>query len=212
MANSSTDICNLSQLELGEKPSVKSIEIPTNNVEEIYATQYPTTRKSILRQTKPSFALKRDIIAASSVIPIFGYEKAYPLPSDCVKFLGIGEIQDKTKEYAVEGNVVYTNLGDVTTVDDIDSYSLKIRYIADIKEVSEWNPLFDKVCGLQLAIDVCKAITGSLEQRAQLQNDIELAKAEMNAIDSQENPIIRISRSKFLASRRVFNPRMESKR
>ena len=214
MVNSVEEICNLAMIELGEKPNIKSIELPETDSEDVFATQYDTSRKSMLREVAPSFALKRTVIAESpDLAPPFGYDRAFTLPSNCLKFLGVGNIEDKTNAESVEGGVVYTNKGYDTSADDEEaSYALNIRYVIDKLNPSDYTSDFVKVLALQLAIDTCESITGSTEKKQSLKQDIAMAKAKCKSIGVQENPTIRISRSKFLASRDFRNPSWGSKK
>lgn len=210
MANTREDICNLSQIQLGEKPNIVSIETPESDKETIYKTQYPVTRRALLRELKPSFAIKRSQVAQLNEIPLFGFNKVYEYPSDCIKLLGITTIDNAENNYVVEGNKIYTDEG--LSNDEGISYFLEIRYIKDETSVSNFDDSFVKVLSLQLAIDVATAFKGSLELTNYLRSQITVAKGTLKALNSQENKPFRISRSKFLKSKFVDKPTWSDKR
>jgi len=202
--NSATQICNMALSRLGSKETVNSITDPTKAEERICAVWYDPCRQSVLKKLMPNCALARKIVAKLSFTPAFGYAYAYQYPIDCLKVLGIGAIQDKENNYAVEGNMILTD-------EDYED-GMELRYIKDLTDVSK------------MPVEVCIAISAEMMEKIALQitQDAEKLKAanafikidqgSASALNGQENRPVRINRSLFKLARQYDNPSTFNKR
>ena len=68
---------------------------------------YDTVRKSLLMNINASFSIKRAILAeVANYEPVYGYNKAWALPSDCIQVLNLDSpVCDRF--YQIEGNYLY---------------------------------------------------------------------------------------------------------
>ena len=82
----------------------------------------------------PNFAIARKRVARIVETPPYPFGYSYEYPSDCLKVLGIGAVEDKRNNYTVENNRIYT---DVLYED-----GLPLRYIKDFTDVSLMSPEF----------------------------------------------------------------------
>lgn len=197
---SKAQICNIALGQLGNRGSVENIDTPRKPQEIVFAKWYDLMREVALKEQKPNFSIERRVVAEdSSVIIPFGYSKAYEYPADCLHLLGIGDVEDKFNNHAVEGNVIYT-------VDDGTNTGLNIRFIKDITDVSQFSSEFVMVLATMLAEKACYEVTEDDNKKQITKNNLRIEKASAASLSGQENRPIRINNSKFKASRTIDNP------
>lgn len=191
---SKVDICNLALGHLGNYGSVTNIDTPVGSKETTFALWYDTTRQMLLKKMMPNFALARRIIAAATVSVPFGYENVFEYPTDCLKVLGLGDI-DMRAEYVfnVEGGYIYT----------ADSWTdgLELRFVRDITDVNSFSPEFKLAFAAELAKNVAMDITQSPEKAVLLEKVLPGRLMELSSLNAQENRPIRVSMSRFKQAR-----------
>ena len=178
---------------LGDYGSVENIDTPTSSNEKVFAVWYDNCRKALLRNTMPNFALKRKRVSKDATAPVFGYENAYECPHDCVKLLGIDQIDYKKNNYAVEGDYIITD-------EDYDD-GLPIRYIANITDVTKFSDDWAELLSWYLASKVCLAITEDNQRKSYLEGMLPIKMSTVGSVNSQENPPMRVSYSRFRNAR-----------
>lgn len=188
-----SEICNLALSRLGDKNEVYSLEQPTTQIEKIFAKWYDVTRRAALRRMMPSFARTRRLIALSNYKPDFGYEYAYQYPSDCVKVLGIGNLDEFQNDYSVEGGYILTNT--------LYENGLPVRYVEDVRDLGRFTDNFIELFSFMLAYNVAPEITESTSKLQYLENIMPNKIMEMIGIDSQENKPIIIKKGRLQAAR-----------
>ncbi len=188
-----SEICNLALSRLGDKNNVEDFENPTTQVEKVFAKWYDVTRRSALRRMMPSFARTRKLWALSNYKPEFGYEYAYKYRSDCVKVLGIGDLDKSENNYTVEGGYILTN--------EIYDNGLPVRYVEDVTDLSRFTDNFIELFSFMLAYNVAPEITESASRLQYLESIMPNKIAEMIGIDSQENKPIIIKNGRLQAAR-----------
>jgi hypothetical protein len=199
--NTNVDICNLALSYLGNLNSVNTLDgNDMNDKEVIFSMMYDVVRQSLIREHLPNFAKKRKIVAKLADAPIFGYENAYEYPADCLKVLGIGNLEDKCNDYNIGAG---DNKRWIETDADVleGETGLAIRYIADIDKVSLFDPNFKILLALELAKHTCLPITQDLQKLQMLEQLVSKNRMAFANVDSQESKPIRVERSKFLASK-----------
>jgi len=204
MATSDKDIANMTLSQLGNYGSVTNIETPTTDIEIIFKTWYHNSRKALLRLTMPNFALKRVKVAQLVAEPVFGYSYGYQYPTDCLRLLGIGNIEDKVNDYTVEANVIYT--------DEDYTEGMPIRYIKDETDVTKFTSDWAELLSTYLADKVCLPITQDDGRKARIEASLPLKMSTVGSLNSQENRPIRVSKSRFKAARDNDNPKFVSKK
>lgn len=185
-----SEICNLALSRLGDKKTVENIDNPTTQTEKTFAKWYDITRRAALRKMMPNFARVREVWAKSNYTPAFGYKNAYDYRSDCVKILGIGNLDTPDYDYVVEGNYLLSN-GDYES-------GLPVRYVKDITDITKFDDNFIELFSLLLAYNVAPEVTESVGRLQYLTQILPSKVAEVIAVNSQENKpfIIRSSRLK----------------
>lgn len=194
---SKIDLCNLSLGHLGNFGTISNIDTPSNDKEITFALWYDISRQTMLKMLMPNFALARKVVAQVITPAPFGnaqgYQQAYEYPTDCLKVLGIGEVKDKENNYAVEGNLIWTN----------EPYpdGLPLRYIKDIEDVTMMSPEFKMTFSLFLASNTCMDITQDANKAKLLLQLLPEKISTLSGLNAQENMPIRKSVSRFRASR-----------
>ena len=200
--NSSTDICNLS-LDLLSAGTIQDVENPSTPTEELMDRWYTLTRQRLLREHSWNFAAKRSILAKSSTSPAFGYDSAFPVPSDFIRILYINDsrysfdVASTSELYQFENNEILTS--NIFSSED----TLKLVYVSDFDDVPRMDPMFVDLLSHELALRVAYKSTETntnVERLAQIKKDLSrMAKA----VDGQERPPKRVERSMFRHVRRA---------
>jgi hypothetical protein len=193
--NSSADVCNLTLSLLGNYGTVGDIDTPQGDKEQIFAKWYDISRQSLIKQLVPNFAISRKRVARVVQTPPFGYEYVYEYPNNCLKLLGIDEVDDKAKDYAVEGGYIYS--------DTLYDEGMPIRYLKDITDVNSQSPEF-KVLHAHYMASLMGSELQKPERADAIERKLPMLMASFSAINAQENPPIRISHSKFKMARTRF--------
>lgn len=199
---SEVDICNLALARIGQTKRIAAIEgDDLTHPADIMALHYPMTRRRLLRGprvfnfAKTYASMSRD----NTVTPAFGFAYAYKLPNDFLRLLGIGDITEDDDldftEFDVVGQHIYTDEGDGTSLD--------LYYIKDETLVGKWDAIFVNLMRLELAKDVAYAFTLKPSLVTQLDDELKDVRLEAGAVAGQEKPPRRITRSKYLADRRL---------
>lgn len=153
MITSDVGVCNLA-LDWCNTRSITSLDEETKESKKCNAW-YDLIRKSLLTNLNASFAIKRAKLAEDLTYNmVYGYSKAYTLPNDCLQVLNLGSPIHDTL-YQIEGKHLFC---------DIDSDDVYIRYIADIKDVTEFDAEFIDLFALKLAERICVPLTEDLQQ------------------------------------------------
>lgn len=188
-----TDICNFALSKTGNSKKVVNIDQPTSTEEKACALWYDNTRQVALRTGLFNFSVKRAILALPvDNTPAFGWKYQFKLPQDCLKLLGIGSPGDDC-DYDVEGGYILT--------DDDFGGKLPIRYIRDVKDTTEYDPLFIKYFSTLLAVELASDVNKNSELRNLMEELSGMYKQMAQTASSNETKIIKISRSKFMASK-----------
>ena len=106
-----------------------------------------------------SFSIDRAVLPQlKDCVPIYGYEKGYALPKDCLQVLNLGKPLDN-EMYQIESGCFYC---------DKDIETVQIRYIKDVVDVTKYDSEFVELFALALAEQICVPLTEDLEKRNML--------------------------------------------
>lgn len=199
---SKVDLCNMALSHLGNYQTISDIDQPSDGKELTFALWYDISRQTFLKMTMPNFSLTRKRVSLSNDTETFGFQRAYEYPHDCLKLLGIGEVEEKFNNYSVESN---GNTRRIYT-DEFYDDGLPIRYVRDVDNVSEMSPEFKSAFAWYLAANVALDITQDLNKVTLIERILPEKMATLSGLNAQENMPIRISRSKYRQSRHLYNP------
>jgi len=152
----------------------------------------------------PNFSLSRVLCGKLDFTPAFGWTYAYEYPSDCLKALGIGEVQDKENNYAIEDGMIFT--------DEDYTDGLQLRYVKDVTDVAKFTPEFIMQLSWDLAYSVCIEITKDYDKLSYIEKVRPSKLSAASSVNAQENRPIRINQSNFKLARRITNPKGYTKR
>lgn len=205
MVASKTNICNMAMSHLGNYDSINDIDLPITKHEKTCALWYDITRQYMLKLCMPNFALERKLVAELVVTIPFGYANAFEYPADCLKVLGLGNVDERDRySYTVENNRIYTD-------DDWDG-GLQLRYIKDVIAVGDMSPEFRMLLSVALAVNIALPVTQDATKKVAMQKMLEATLSSASSVNAQENRPIRISNSRFRNARFSYQAdRMEKK-
>ena len=190
MIASEIEICNIALAHLGIE-YINSFDEDTKQ-SKVCKMLYDNVRKSLLMNLNASFSIERaNLVENLDYKPVYGYQKSYKLPFDCLQVLNLGDIvQDEY--YQIEGDNFYC---------DKEIGHVEIRYIKDVKEVSKYDAKFIELFALTLAVEICMPLTRDI----QLRNFYEQLKAkkyvECSAKYGRDNKVVVINEPKFRNAR-----------
>ena len=118
-------------------------------------------------------AVKRTQLAALEDAPTFGPAYQYQLPADCVRILPDTQVVD----WQVEGRKLLTD----------DSGPLDLRYVYEITDPNEMDPLFVDALSSRLAMRLCERLTNSNTKREMAERDYKRSLQEARRINAFEN-------------------------
>lgn len=191
--SSESEICNMSLNLLGNFGTVSDIRTPTNDKERTFAIWYDICRQFVLKMLMPNFALARSVVGQLAETPAFGYAFYYEYPITCLKVLGIGNIQDKENNYAIEGNKI---------AHDYDyTDGMPIRFIVDVTDLNQWSVEAKMLLAQYLAAYVALPITQDINKAAKLKAELPAQISAASGLNAQENMPVRLSRSRFKEAR-----------
>lgn len=192
---SKVDLCNMSIGRLGNYGTISNIDTPRSDAEITCALWYDISRQAFLKLAMPNFAIARKRVSQVVETPPYPFGYSYEYPSDCLKVLGIGAVEDKENNYTVENNRIYTDL-------QYDE-GLPLRYIKDITDVSKMSPEFKIEFSWYMAGNIALEITQDLSKVKMIEEILPSKLSMLSGLNAQENRPIRISRSRFKNARRT---------
>lgn len=203
--NSKVELCNMALGHCGITGSVNNIDSPSNSKEVTFSLWYDIVRQNLLKALIPNFAIKRDTVAKIVETPKFGYQYVYAAPSNSIRLLGVGDIEDKLDQrISYESGKIYT--------DDLWDGGMQVRFVEDVTDVTRFTPEFKHLFSLELASVTCLPLTQSLEKKAMVDKQLVAYRQSASGINAQENPPIRRSESRFRAARNMDVARNASKK
>jgi len=144
------EICNKALQKIGAR-AINSLNEDSKNARAV-TLAYESAKLAELRDHDWSFAIARAQLAASVTTPAFGYEAAYPLPSDFVRLVD-PDLSDNSADldWQIESGSILTN----------DEAPLNVRYVKNVSNANEFDVLFVDVLATRIAIEICEEITQS---------------------------------------------------
>ena len=164
---------------------------------------YTEARDSLLRAHPWNWATKRKKLARSGTAPAYGYDYAYPLPSDWIRTLEVHNNDEGV------GNTYFT----VEVVNDkrcilSDEEDIYLRYVAKVTDVNMMPPDFRRTLEYALARDLAPRVSESntLADRYTELAERHLSKAR--STDGMGAPQPRRPVGSWVTSRFRFGPRV----
>lgn len=155
---SQVQIVNQALTKLGAA-RITSMDDNTNSAR-VMSAIYDIKRDAELAACPWTFAIKRASIPASTTEPAFGWAYSYPLPSDFLSLVQVGEDYtfyetDTGALFEVEGGAILTD----------ESSPLDIRYVYRVTNPGLYPALFVEALACRLAAEACEQLTQNLSKR-----------------------------------------------
>ena len=157
--SSKVEICNLALTKLGAA-RITSLDDDSKQARAL-SSIFDPTRDAELALHPWSFAITRVSLPASSTAPAFGWDRAFPLPADCLHIVQVGDsfsFYDSDTAGAgfdVEGGAVLT-----------DAVSpLLVRYVYRVTNSGLFPPLFVQALACRLALELAEELTQNVSKR-----------------------------------------------
>jgi hypothetical protein len=171
---SKVGIVNAAFRKLGEAPITAVGE--DNKAGRLSDERYDEVRDALLHRHPWNFAMKRDSLAPSATDPEWGFDHAYPLPTDYIRMYSVNGQDMDSNTWSVENGHVVTNL----------DAPIEIRYVYQVTDPALMTPGFREALASMLAADWANDITGD-DQVVSDQNRFALrAIAQARSNDGQE--------------------------
>ena len=191
-------VCNMA-LDLIKVDPITNIRDAKTNAEAICARWYDTDRRQVLNAHPWNFAKARFQCSLDTVnTPLFEFDNAYNLPNDYIRlrFIGDENLGLVGIDYQIEGKQILIN--------NSDASSLDIGYIRDETTISRWSELAKNYLANLMAYHMSYAFSGKTLLRKDIKAMLDDNKIEAKAVNGQNNPPKRITRSKVIGARRTF--------
>ena len=172
MAASQVSICNIA-LQLVGAERITAIDDGSEQARSCDIL-YEPTRQELLRTHLWRFARARAALPADSTDPLWGYDKRFLKPADCLQVFAIdtGTYNTRGVRWAIEGDYIIANT----------AAPLNIMYGKDETDESKFDVLFVMVFAHQLAVYLCDPLTQDNTKKAALNQ--ELGRTYQNAMAS----------------------------
>lgn len=180
------DIINRALTKIGEYPVV---DITDSAPSQAMSAMWGVLRDAELRKNRWGFAIARARIGADATAPAFGYATRYPLPTDCLRVLMVGDLlpgydpsdyrnAPDSADWAIEGRYILCN----------ETGELNVRYIARVTDVSTWDAMFVELFACKLAWEAAERVTQSAQKRNMAAEEYRAALTEARRAGAIELP------------------------
>jgi len=186
---SQTDVCNLALSYLGQS-SIASIS-DNSNAARVLNIEFEPIRRALLEGPGIwRFSFKRASLPSLTTVPVSGpFTTMYAMPSDCLRPLQIGDmwpgldlsdyrLGPTDADYSIEGRNILCDYGS----------PLSLQYVADVTDVTQWNPNFVIAFAANLAWSACERLTGSDSKQKILESRKLKAQSDALAAGALVNP------------------------
>ena len=186
MAASNVAIANLALTKLGDL-RILNLTDNTKPAREVNAV-FDMARDYLQRRFSWRYCIKRANLAADTSTPLWDWSYQYPIPSDCLRILQVGQwypspdlsdlISTGGQEYVLEGKYILSN----------QAGPLKLRYLSRVTDPVQFDTAFDMAFSAYLAYLVAEPLTASAEQKQIAYNDYRNAIKDAVIANAIENP------------------------
>jgi hypothetical protein len=154
-------------------------------------TNWDTYRRAILRLGLWKFAKEAATLTIDSAYSsTFGYQNRYALPANFIRLVSFNDLKGNSDggqpPYQLRAGYVYTYM----------SYA-NLVYVADVTDVTQYDPLFCEAFSAYIYVKLCKSLTGTDANPDTLKR----AMQEARFAGSTEDPSVQLDIDVWLQSR-----------
>lgn len=185
MAESATDICNLSIRMLGVGKPIEDIDSDTSNEAKVCRTFYEDTLKDVLSEFPWPFATKIETLGLVEEDPNDEWSYSYTYPSDCILARRIlSGIRNDTDSSKVPYKIVHSSSGKLIYTDTKDA---ELEYTAFVEDVHNFPSYFSIAFARKLATMIAPSFGGTTLVNSQMQMYmLEIQKAKASAVNEEQ--------------------------
>jgi len=180
MSYSSTYICNLALIKLGQKAITDITE--DSNPARLCNRIYGQVRDE-LEQAGPQkgwkFCRHRVSISVSSDEPDFEYDYQYQIPANpfCLRIVKVMAGGVEITDWEREGDFILTNL---------ESSEIDLKYVKRVTDEAKFPPHFVKVLAMKMVVELSYNLSQSSAQQERYLMELERYMPKAIALDEQE--------------------------
>lgn len=166
MAQSTTQLANLALQRAQCGKRLNSFDSDSGPEANLARDCYEMLRDMMLRENLWNFAKKRVQLAELAVAPVFGYNNAYGLPSDCLRIIAVHPYDsDMTQvKYRVETvSVAGTDTPAIIT----DTEQAYLRYVKRVEAPAAFTADFYDALAWRMSVEFASGIKKSAQLAAQ---------------------------------------------
>lgn len=184
---SDVEICNQALTKLGAA-RINDLADDTKQARALNAI-FTVKRDALLAAQAWTFAIKRASIPALSTAPAYQWAAQFPLPTDCLRVIQVGEYwtlydTDSGPAFQIEADSV--NSRPAILCDEASP--LRLRYIYRVTNTGLYPPVFVEALACMLAAEVCEELTQNLSKREQAWQEFDRAIKQARRINAIEQP------------------------
>lgn len=183
-------IANLALSLLGENDQLRDPDQDGHAARSVRAVWWQV-RRAVLRDHPWNFAMARHMLPASATIVPIGWDRAFPLPDNCVRLVEILSPAISVADYALEGGAILCDAPG----------PLGVRCVMDVEETSRWDDLFVDAFAAKLAWQIADRITGDRGRRQDMERAYMAALNRAKGVDAKENPPIEAEDGSWITAR-----------
>ena len=202
---SDVEIVNRALTKLGAE-RILSLTDDVKNAR-VMNSMFVSVRDAELRRHNWNFAVKRASLAASTTDPDWGFDNAFPLPSDFLRLLDIDGSWSAVglDDYIGRDNAIFRieTVGDDNIkciVTDL-SAPLYIRYTRRVTDANLMDSAYIEALACRLAVEGCESITQSNSKRDLAMREYNDAISSAILANAIENPPSALADDSWVMSR-----------
>jgi hypothetical protein len=149
MANSIIELCNAALIDLREEPITTLTD--TTKAARLCNQRWPAVRDAVLRAHPWNCACALVRLAASAGAPAFGHSQGFPLPTDCLRVLGVQASGADLEDWEVlGGSILCSHPG-----------PLDLTYVRRLDDPRLYDPLLCEALTARLSATLAYPLTAS---------------------------------------------------
>lgn len=151
-----TDIVNVALRRIGAN-RISSLENDAHKEAVVARDLYHDARRDVLNTHHWNFAIKRAALTVSATAPAFGWDYAFPLPTDFIRLISAHPTDNDDAQMAYK--LEYQSSDDRVLL--TDSSTVYIKYIWDLEDANLFSAVFRDALAFRLARDFAGALSKS---------------------------------------------------
>lgn len=193
------DVVNYGLVLIGEA-RITALSENTKAAREASAI-FAVSRDALLAAHNWRFAMARTTLNALAIAPVFGYDRQFQLPEDCLRPVFIGEYYagldlgdyrgSQDEVYTIEGRQILTSL----------DAPLRLQYVKRVTQAALFDPCFVAALGARLGAELAISLTGSSQKKNAALADMNRMVIEAGRVNAIQQPPQKLPDDEWVMSR-----------